>query len=622
MKKNATNGLVAVLLFYFFGVKSFSQSALKEISLEKQIKNSELVIEGKVIEKKCFWDINHHNIYTRSTIEVFKVFKGVKVSEVEIVTSGGVIGAKALVVTPSLKLQKGDIGVFTLKNNIIHLDAENKSVNKMYTAYASVQSFYKYNLYTDIAVNPFSKKNGIGVSFYNEIMSFTKTDYIEMNSFNSNEAKSNESSKLLSPPTSITFVSSTISAGTKSLLTINGSGFGATKGKVGFSDADDGGSTFALALDSQVLTWNDTEITVEVPSSAGTGPILVQDVGLVNGFSASNLIVEYAELNVTFDPDDETGQTPPGSNGSLGFYAYPVRHVNDNTSGGYTWEMQTNFFDDSEHPGAKAAFETALDKWRCETKVNWEVSSSATTIDVVAADGINVVKFDNNTIPADDLPDGVLGRCNSWYSGCGIYGNVASWEWHVAELDIVFDDEETWFFGSGLPNTGVDFESVALHELGHGHQLGHVIDPTFNGDNLDDVMHYNISPLEQQRVLSTNNIAGGLDVHSRSTNIVACSQTVMSDSTNCSLSIKEDELINAITVYPNPAQNQFYIKNASFIALQKASIYDVSGRLISEHDISNTSRIKTIDLTGVSKGIYFVNIHSENNMITKKIVLE
>jgi hypothetical protein len=63
------------------------------------------------------------------------------------------------------------------------------------------------------------------------------------------------------------------------------------------------------------------------------------------------------------------------------------------------------------------------------------------------------------------------------------------------------------------------------------------------------------------------------------------------------------------------------IKNLSFVNLQKVEIYDISGRLISQHDISNTSSIKTISVEGALSGVYFVNIHSDLAMITKKIVI-
>ncbi len=602
--------LFIALLFLISAEQLVAQAALKEIPLQEQVEQSSLIVEGKVIAKKSFWDDNHHNIYTSNTVEVYKVFKGEQPKTIEVITLGGTVGDKALIVSPSLKLRNGDVGVFMLYSNSVPSELELKSSNKKYQAYSSLQGFYKYNLYNDIAANTFSKKKGISNSFYNEIMNYTKSNYIEISEFNTNNSSKTNLSKVFLPPAAITFAPTTASAGTQTVLTISGSGFGGTKGKVGFSNADDGGATFIDAIDTQVLTWSDTQITVEIPGGAGTGTIRVTHDDTTSGVSAATLTITYAQLNAVSDFYSVGGATD---------HAYETRHVNKNASGGYTWEMHTPFFDDSEQAGAKADFESALDKWRCETKVNWIVSGSATTVDIVASDGTNVVRFDNGS----ELGAGVLGRCSSWWSSCGSLNNPTSANWHVEELDIVFDDGTDWHFGAGLPAlSDYDFESVALHELGHGHQLGHVIDLTANGDNLDDVMHYAISNSEQQRVLTANNIAGATDVHSRSTSIVACSQAVMTDSSTCNLSVEEDELNNAISLYPNPAKDQFYINNASYINLQKAVIYDISGRLISEHDISNTSKTKTIKIPSASKGIYFVNIHSDSAMITKKMVLD
>ena len=617
MKKNVFVSVLALFVFAFQGL--FSQVMLRQIPLKQQIENSDLVVEGKVVSKKSFWNAGHDKIYTANTVEVYKVFKGKAVSIIEVVTLGGTVGFDALTVFPSLKLQTGDIGVFTLSNANIPLSAEVKSQNKQYVVYGSSQGFYKYNISKDVAINPFSKIDGISSFFYKKISNLTKSNYTEIQAIDitAMHLKSAQIKKALAPSIS-SFTPTTATAGTKTLLTINGSGFGSSKGKVGFSNADDGGATYALALDSQVQTWADNKITVEIPSEAGTGKIQVTDALSASTSSSNDLTITYSEINAIFDPDDNTANG--GSNGPLGNFAYQTRLVNNNGSGGYTWSMQTDFFNDTEFPGAKAAFEKVIDQWRCETKVNWIIDGAATTVDVLAYDGVNVVRFDN---PGDtDLAAGELGKCYYWQSACGINGNASSWKSHIAELDIVFDSGTAWYFGTGFPGISeYDFESVALHELGHGHQLGHVIDLTFNGNNKDDVMHYAISNGEQQRVLNTNNLAAATDIQNRSTSIVACSQTVMTNY-SCPLSLDDIAFNDAVTIYPNPSNGVFNIKNELNAHLTKATVYDVSGRLISEFDISNAYKTHPIHLMRASKGIYFVNIHSENGFVTKKIIIE
>ena len=48
----------------------------------------------------------------------------------------------------------------------------------------------------------------------------------------------------------------------------------------------------------------------------------------------------------------------------------------------------------------------------------------------------------------------------------------------------------------------------------------------------------------------------------------------------------------------------------------------MSGRLIFEMNLSGASETSTINLTGMAKGMYLVNIHSDNAFVTKKLILE
>lgn len=607
MKKNIFFSLIGVLLFYFIGLTNLNaQKLLREVSLESQIEKSDMVVEGEVIGKRSFWDAERRLIYTANTIQVYKVFKGEPIATIEVITVGGTVGFRVLISSASLKLQKGSAGVFMLSKSDVNLDPMQKSSVKKFRSYGASQGFYKYNLYNDLAVNPFHKKKGVKSSFYNEIISHTKKNFIIMSNFDvqSKSAKSIQSKGVI--PSSITFTPTTVSAGTKTVLTINGVDFGGTQGKVWFSSADDGGSTLISALDTQVLTWGDTQITVEVPSGAGTGIIMVEDSSVASAASASNLTVSYAEINVLYDA---------GS----GIEEFQVQHIGDNGSGGYTWEMYTDFFNDTEHPGAKEAFERAFNNWVCETGINWEVSNAATTTDVIGvadledpfdgeldADGENVIRFDNGS----ELDVDILGTCYSWYGSCN------GTDWVITDLDIVFDDATNWYFGTGTPGvTEYDFESVALHELGHGHQLGHVIDTN------NDVMHYALSNSEDQRVLSANNITAAGNVQTRSTGSIVCGQLLMTNA-SCPLSVEENKLDNTIRLYPNPSKGMFYIKKASFINLEYLTIYDMSGRLVLEHSISGDSNIKTINLRSVSNGVYFANIYSDIGVVTKRIVLK
>ena len=613
MKKITSKLLFTSFLTFVFGALYVSaQGLMIEVSLQQQIEKSSLVIEGEVISKKSFWDEGKNNIYTLNTIKVYKVFKGQVFKTIDVITLGGVVGLHAEIVTPSLNLTKSNIGVFTLEENS-NIKLNSKSFKKQFKPYSSAQGFYEYSLYQNVASNPFKSLKGISTSFYDKIMSYTKKNYIDIAHFNVEEKQLLKARKVkgILIPSSITFSPSTISAGTKSVLTINGSGFGSIKGKVGFSESDEGGSSFINALDSQVLTWSNNQITVEVPSKAGSGPIRVTDNTNAFTNSSATLTVSYAELNIV------SNQINAGPNAGVDI-AFATKHVSGNGSGGYTWQMFTGF---DTNASAKSSFLRAFDTWRCESGVNWVIGSTSST-NVISRDGVNIIRFD----VGDELADNVLGRCTSHYSACRINGNE-SLEWYVIELDIVFNDNpdntnsssiETWNFTTNeSTDNEFDFESVALHELGHGHQLDHVIEP------VTDVMHYKLFNGENTRILGANNVIAANDVQTRSTSSGACGIPAMTNySGDCGLNINDvNKVENEITLYPNPANKQLYIKS-SFANLDQVVIYDVSGRLILDIDVSNTPETKIINLENTSKGMYFVNIYSENTFITKKLIVE
>lgn len=496
--------------FLIFSINVYAQCSLYPVSLANRINSSSLVIEGKVISQQSFWNTAHNYIYTSSLVQVGRVMKGsLSATQVEIITEGGEVGMRKQTVEPSLQLKNGDEGVFTL-NMFEQVTAQFGSAT--FRTFADAQGFIKYDLRDETAREPFRNYNNIGSDLYPQLEQILGTDLPDF----VNSTNSKYSSSTVASVTGITPL--TITAGTSSVITISGSGFGSTQGTsyVEFYNADDGGSTYIQPHSSQYVSWSNTQIQVMVPAragtvagTAGTGPVRVT-VASSPTLSAQTLTVDYGELNLFYS-----------TNSTI----YNTRHVDLNGSSGITWQMYTSF---DANTSAKTAFLSAFQTWRCNTYINW-VLGSTTTTNVIASDGINIVRFDVST----ELPSGVLGRCTSYFSGCISGSNVY---WFVDELDICFDDPTTsaitWQFGPSLAS-GVqyDFESVALHELGHGHQLSHVI-------NSNDVMHYALSNAQNKRSLITQNINGGNDVMSRniSTGVCGMSSMVALNSSICSVS--------------------------------------------------------------------------------------
>src|SRR5688572_16696778 len=104
--------------FHFFILLIFAgfycHAQLSEVPLEQRVFYSDLIVEGRVTANRSFWNRDHTMIYTGSTVEIFKIFKGyVSASSIEILTEGGIVGESMIRVDPSLSLNIGDIGIFT-----------------------------------------------------------------------------------------------------------------------------------------------------------------------------------------------------------------------------------------------------------------------------------------------------------------------------------------------------------------------------------------------------------------------------------------------------------------------------------------------------------------------------
>lgn len=497
--------LLSLCVFFYFAASS--QCLIKEISLQQRNSNSTLIIEGRVVSSYSFWNESRTMIYTSNRVEVLKIFKGnLSSSSIEIITEGGIVGYRMIKADPSLLLTQGETGIFMCepvkRSRVL---PQNTTGLSRFQAYASVQGFIKYDLNEGTASDAFKKYLDIENELYKTFSPALNYKIVVPFDINSIQI----------PASRITSISgfspTTISAGTGSVLTINGSGFGASRGSgtVRFKDADNGGSTYINPLPSQYLSWSDNQITVQVPAGAGTG--IIEITQGVTYTSAAPITISYSRSNYDYDM-------------GFGLQAWPPDHINNNGSGGYTWQMNADF--DANAP-ARAAFLRAFNAWRCGTDINWNLGTT-TPVNSAAGDGQNVISFDN----ASPLDPGILGVCYSYWSGC-TPDNINA-VWWVEELDIIFDDESniaplTWEFGTSAPSgSEYDFETVAIHELGHGHQLGHVISP-------GAIMHYELNSGVSNRSLSANDLAGGNFVQAESETANSCGPSPMSAYTGCTI---------------------------------------------------------------------------------------
>ena len=570
----------------------WAQISIYEIPLSNQINQSSQIVEGEVISKSTFWDNKHANIYTAYTIAVTKVFKGNVNPYIDVIIKGGVIGLEAQIISHSLSLHQGEIGMFMLQNSagIISKKSNNFPNYKMVSG---LQGFYKYNIGSNKVVNTFSSRDGISSNFYGEIenntgRSFKEVKLIDLQALPTNSNLENYKS---TAATLTTMTATDYSSGTKSVLTINGSGFGATRGSVEFSNANYGGYIYVNALDTQILSWSDTEIEVEIPYLAGTGKVKVNTISNGSIESDDILAINFAQINL---------ETNLGS----GNEAFQTQHVDMDANGGYTWIMNSDFNNNQE---AVDAFSRAFENWTCTSGVNWKIDNATTSVNSAAKDDENVITFDSG------LSSGVLGRSTSYYNGCMEGSEV---KWYVTEIDIVFNPNKVWNYTTSAPLFNeIDFESVTLHELGHAHQLGHVVDN-------NEVMHYSLSNGVSKRDLSTKDLSGAFDIQQRSLDMPVCAKDTMTNSIcfESNLSTNENALLNEVTIYPNPSKAQFFINNNTHLPINGIQVYNLVGELVLNKTGINLVQSK-LDLSIYNKGIYIIKLVSNNATLTKKLII-
>lgn len=465
------------------------------VPIEQRTSAAAWIVRGHVIDQHCYIDANG----SVSTINIFEVDAYLKnpgtASRFAIITLGGVLNDRATVVNPALQLEREWEYVLFLEGDNHQIDdpqfrQEHPEMVQTLT-YADAQGALTYQ---------FGQYRQAYFPAMTEQELFDKLEQLTGQTALSPQlvpVLPRHFEPITNKILAITgFAPNPSNAGTiviGDFLAINGSGFGAAAGTVFYSNADDGGATFTSSgVASDNVSWTSTDITNKIARRAGTGPINVN--GAMT--SGSNLTVNYShiDINSTFS-----------GFGSSTRQRYYLRNVNG--AGGYYFMYNTTS-GFSADAAAVAAFERALETWRCATFINW--FSNGSTATGFGNDGNCVVLYDLT------LPVGVLGRATSQFSGSATGAcNLANTVWWCTEIDVQFQNPPaagfTWEKGPALPSlTEFDMESVALHELGHAHGLGHRIAG-------GQCMHFSISNGTAIRTLNVNEINGGLSKMAYST---------------------------------------------------------------------------------------------------------
>lgn len=90
---------------------------------------------------------------------------------------------------------------------------------------------------------------------------------------------------------------------------------------------------------------------------------------------------------------------------------------------------------------------------------------------------------------------------------------------------------------------------------------------------------------------------------------------------SCSTGINETTKDNSISIYPNPAENEFNISiSGNNNKTSVISIIDITGKTIKE--ISTQQAITTISRDNMDAGVYFILVRTEKGTLTNKLILK
>lgn len=77
-----------------------------------------------------------------------------------------------------------------------------------------------------------------------------------------------------------------------------------------------------------------------------------------------------------------------------------------------------------------------------------------------------------------------------------------------------------------------------------------------------------------------------------------------------------------LAIFPNPSRGIFSIKTSEGERLQQIKVYSMSGMLLYQEKVTGSDTEKTLDLTKLNKGVYFLEIQTGNFKASKKLIIQ
>ena len=148
--------------------------------------------------------------------------------------------------------------------------------------------------------------------------------------------------------------------------------------------------------------------------------------------------------------------------------------------------------------------------------------------------------------------------------------------------------------------------------------------PGIYSDNKFDLAGFSVGIVSKKKILHKKKVFNGnvykygFKVTDKNLVVYNSDQIDVSPGDNLSISLEEDH-INAISFYPNPATNIITIKKPIFEE-SSYTIIDSNGKIVNRGIIPSKITQLDIDISHLSKGIYMISLNGNQTSKTLKII--
>jgi hypothetical protein len=206
----------------------------------------------------------------------------------------------------------------------------------------------------------------------------------------------------------------------------------------------------------------------------------------------------------------------------------------------------------------------------------------------------------------------IVGPSTRWFS-IGLNANSMSSNTDcITYSTILLDQSLPGGYNAATTDVTNNLTLVSNTVVGSSRSI--VVTRPFNtGDSKDYIFNYNSNSLGIIWAYGQSN--------STNTNVQHSNKGTKTVSFT-SLGTDDFKSIDDIIVYPNPSSGIFTISKNRVIQISKIKIFDTNAKMLKEIDVEGFDTDNTIDVSELSKGIYFMEISNNEDKVVKKIIVE